>query len=161
MPKVPLALIKSVAEALESAAGGDNAAAQDAAELVLSILRSTKNLSIVFFKLPEPITTIRVYAVAVLSSAVLAHAMIQSNQTAALRKVISNDTDWKGMIQLEFEGLDASHKVVATAPGIFLGDFLTRDEFHLLAPIKDYQVDSIPIRYSAIIESYACVAFQT
>ena len=159
MPTVPSHLVKSIAAALSKAAGDDRVAAEKAAEEVLAIVRSPKHVCIAFFALPEPIRTVRVYAVALMSSAVLANDMVQANQTACLRNVISFDSDWKGLVQLEFEGLDAYHNVVATAPGIFLGEFITRNDLTLLAPIATYQVDAIPIRYSAIIESYACVAF--
>jgi hypothetical protein len=145
------ALVRTIAETITSASGGDSAAAQATGEAVLIYLRAPKHLSAVF-SLQSPITSIRIYAVSTLSNAVLATVRADSGESAILRNLVNPDCVCAQFIQLEFEGLDDDQKVVATSPGIFLEYFLAHNEFHLLAPLPEFQVDSIPIRYSAVLE---------
>ena len=147
MPPVTEEFIRSVTEAIEVASGGDRAEAKKAAEAVLVRLNAPRQLCIVFFTLPDPIASIRVYAVSSVSAEVLASQRVSANETAVLRHAVYP------VVQLEFEGMNAQDQVVATAPPILLKTFVEKQVMELLRPLPDYQIDAIPITYRAMIES--------
>jgi len=152
MSAVNPASVRTIAEAIQSVAAGNQETSLSIAQAVLAYLRCPKHLAVVFFSLPEPIVSVNIYAVSIRSNAMLAAGCAQARGTAVLRDIISADKACMQAIQLEFEGRDVNDKVIATAPGVGLDDFLLDNEFSLLAPLSDHNIDTIKINYIAKLE---------
>jgi hypothetical protein len=153
MPKLVPHFVRSIAETILSASDGDSEVARATADAVIAYIKAPKHLSVVFFSFPPPIDTLRVYAVSSLSGEVLATQRVEANETAKLRNIIHQHKACSHIVQLEFEALDSEQRVFATAAATPLDQFLKGNELELQAPLPNFQVDCIPVQYSAMLES--------